>query len=521
MLFQPKQVPVFMTTAAAIVLASQPAWAAPSSLGVASYDAQRRAIVVPYTGTFPTYASDSLSGPARVYFDFNADAGFQGVPQGNVAGHPNLTKWTMARRGNQVRLVLTFKTAASVLVLHDASRKQVVLVPQGAGAAPKPTAKPTPKPTTKPGATPKPGATAKPAATRTFNQTFGQTDFRYTVGPRPSGAKRDQVSVNVGTSGITDFHVTSEPERDYVAFSISIQGKKPAAAPTAKPTARPTARPTPTPLPTPEETPEPLPTPEETPEPLPTPEETPQPLPTPEETPTPEPTPVVEEPTEPGTVLSFSGNYPVMVTENSTSAASDFNLGTSPASMQGGSWEARFGGNWAFLLGLQHLAYKVSDAQTSEQTFHQRDEYEALTGIGYRFMPFGTEEMIGVGYMARYMANANQSAAGGTIGVPAEPVSVLTAPSQLYHGPAIFGRIDLPIWGGFGLEARGGVAPYMLSALQAPAGLDGMMGYWVVPQAYLRFGFVQLSGGYGLYNYSVSDYSYARSGPYARLDLRF
>ena len=56
MLFQPKHSSVFVTTAAAIVLASQPAWAAPSSLGVASYDAQRRAIVLPYTGYFPTYA---------------------------------------------------------------------------------------------------------------------------------------------------------------------------------------------------------------------------------------------------------------------------------------------------------------------------------------------------------------------------------------------------------------------------------------------------------------------------------
>ena len=89
--------------------------------------------MVPYSGAFPTYAFDSLSGPARVYFDFNADAGFVGVLSSAVAGHPSLTKWTVARRGNQVRLVLTFKAPTNVVVLNDAGRHQVVLVPQGAG----------------------------------------------------------------------------------------------------------------------------------------------------------------------------------------------------------------------------------------------------------------------------------------------------------------------------------------------------------------------------------------------------
>jgi hypothetical protein len=517
MLFQPKHSTFLATTAATLVLASQPmAWAAPASLGAASYDAQRRAIVVPYSGAFPTYASDKLGGPPRVYFDFNATAGFTGVPSSAVSGHPNLLRWTMAKRGNQVRLVLTFRQGANVLVLNDASRRQIVLIPQGPGSAPAviPSAKPTAAPTTKPGAKPTTKPVAKPTATpktRTFNQTFGQTDFRYTVGPRPAGAKRDQVTVNVGTSGITDFHVTSEPERDYVAFSISVQGKRP-------------ATPRPTPTPTPQATPEPLPTPEETPTPLPIPEESPSPAPTPEPFPTPEPSPepVVEAPTDAGTVLSFWGNYPVMVTESSVAAASDFSLDTTPTSAQGGSFEARFGGNWAFLLGLNHLGYRVTDAQTSNQTVHQRDEYEALTGIGYRFLPFGTEEMIGLGYMARYMATDNQSVAGGSIGVPtSDTTSVLTQPSQLFHGPALFGRIDLPLLGWFGIEAKGGVAPFMLGALSAPTALEGMMGYWVTPSAYLRFGVLQLNAGYSLNNYSVADYTYARSGPYARLDLRF
>jgi hypothetical protein len=123
--------------------------------------------------------------------------------------------------------------------------------------------------------------------------------------------------------------------------------------------------------------------------------------------------------------------------------------------------------------------------------------------------------------MTRYMANNNQDATGASMGVPTEPVSVLTAPSQLWHGPAILGRFDWPFLGWLGVEARGGVAPYMLGALSAPASLNGMMHYWVVPTAYVRFGFLQVNAGYGMYNYSVADYSYSRSGPFARVDLRF
>jgi hypothetical protein len=245
-------------------------------------------------------------------------------------------------------------------------------------------------------------------------------------------------------------------------------------------------------------------------------------MPTPEVTPEPTPTPpaVSEEPGEPGTTLSFYGAYPVSVDETSTAALSTFSL-TDPTSLQGGSYEARFGGNWSFLLGLQHLSYKITDQQTDNKTAHLRDEYEAQTGVGYRIKPFGTEEMLGIGYVARYLSTNNQDGTGAATGTPSGPASVLTAPSQLWHGPAILGRIDLPFLGWFGVEARGGVAPYMLGALQSPTSLDGMMGYWVVPTAYLRFGFVQLSGGYSLSNYSVADYSYARSGPFARVDLRF
>ena len=75
--------------------------------------------------------------------------------------------------------------------------------------------------------------------------------------------------------------------------------------------------------------------------------------------------------------------------------------------------------------------------------------------------------------------------------------------------------------GRLGVEARSGLAPYMLGALSAPTSLEGMMGYWVVPSAYVRFGFLQLNAGYGLTSYSAGDYSYSRSGPYARVDLRF
>ena len=109
---------------------------------------------------------------------------------------------------------------------------------------------------------------------------------------------------------------------------------------------------------------------------------------------------------------------------------------------------------------------------------------------------------------------------------------MLTAPTLLYHGPAVYGRLDWPIFGPLGLDVHGGVAPFMFDAFPvtqtdpttqtaAPADLTGMLGYWVTPSLYLRFGPFQITGGYALANYSATGYNYSRSGPEARVDWRF
>jgi hypothetical protein len=439
-----------------------------------------------------------------------------------------------------VRLTLTFNRGTKVLVLNDASHKQIILIPQGAmgPVAWSPQTAPVPAPVTNPW---------RPGQPHTFKQTFGTTDFTYTTGPRLKNSKRDAVDVNVHSNGVTDFHVQSDPAHNYVNFSISIKGQQapmtgmvpnvgpmPRATVTAKPTSRPTVRPQPTPTPTPIkiETPPPLPTPEPLPTPTPTPVATPTPTPepTPTATPTPTPAPVSN---GPGFIVALRGGYPASVDESYTgvgTAASQFTASSS--SIEGGEIEARFGDNaWAFLLGVDHDRFRVADDQTSQKTGHERDEFEGNLGLGYRFTPGGTEEMIGIGVLGRYLSVNNISIEGTvdnptstqTIAAPAVETP-LTAASQLYIGPSIFTRLDFPVFAGLGLEIKGGVAPYMLGMLSPTAeGQSGLLGFWGIPSLYYRLGMVQLTAGYQYESFlnTGGGYNYTRSGPLARLDLRF
>jgi hypothetical protein len=190
--------------------------------------------------------------------------------------------------------------------------------------------------------------------------------------------------------------------------------------------------------------------------------------------------------------------------------------------MEGGSYEGRFG-PVALILGAQHLNYMVTDQQVDNKVAHQRDEIEGNLGLGFRFTPWGTEEMVGLGYQARYLTNRTEDpSSGAVIAPPAGVSSILTAPSQLLHGPTVFGRLDLPLFGPLGLKAQGGVAPIMFGAgSQSAQDLSGMLGWWAVPSLYLRFGALELSGGYALYNYSATNYTYSRSGPQGRVEWRF
>jgi hypothetical protein len=211
-------------------------------------------------------------------------------------------------------------------------------------------------------------------------------------------------------------------------------------------------------------------------------------------------------------------------------AASQFTASSS--SIEGGEIEARFGDNaWAFLLGVDHDRFRVADDQTSQKTGHERDEFEGNLGLGYRFTPGGTEEMIGIGVLGRYLSVNNISIEGTvdnptstqTIAAPAVETP-LTAASQLYIGPSIFTRLDFPVFAGLGLEIKGGVAPYMLGMLSPTAeGQSGLLGFWGIPSLYYRLGMVQLTAGYQYESFlnTGGGYNYTRSGPLARLDLRF
>jgi hypothetical protein len=209
------------------------------------------------------------------------------------------------------------------------------------------------------------------------------------------------------------------------------------------------------------------------------------------------------------------------VTEAAPGANLNSNFTADGSSTEGARWEGRFGA-LEVSLGLSHLSYKVTDTQTQNLTAHQRDEYEGGLGVGWRFTPFGTDDMIGLGYMLRYIGNNNQDTNGGSIPAPASPESILTVPTQLYHGPLVQARFDIPVFGPLGLDLRGGVAPYLLDAMPSSnRDLTGMLGYWAEPSLYLRFGAFQLDAGYNYTAYSASGYDYSRSGPQARVDWRF
>lgn len=530
MLLQPKFYAALTTATIAAVVASQPqAYAASSWVGTAHYDAYRKAVIVPYSGAFPTFLTDSLGGPPRVYFDFDASTSLRGLRESSVIGHPSLVRWAMAKKGaGKVRLVLTFNHGTKVLVLNDASHRQIILIPQGVGVAwaPTPTATMMPAPVTVPWHV---------GQSHTFKQTFGTTDFAYTVGPRAKNARRDSVDVNVKSSGVTDFHVTSDPVKDYVSFSISIKGR-PTMSQIMRPMPRPTprasvVRPTPRPNPIlmPIETPTPEPSALPTPEPLPTP--TPEPVATPTPAPSPSPSPTAAPVSSgPGVILSLKGGYLLNSEETFTGVApaggsapaSSFTA--SGASEEGADFEARFLESWAFLLGADYDHLQITDQQTNNQTGHNRDEIEGNLGVGYRFTPGGTEEMFGLGVIGRYISSDTVQLSDGTSIAPPANETTLTAPTQLYLGPEIFTRLDFP-FGPVGLEVKGGVAPYMLGMLsQTASDNSGLLGYWAIPSLYLRLGVVQLNVGYQYESYTnltSGNYSYTRSGPLARLDLRF
>lgn len=132
-------------TGAPSAAAPRPAATAPppppggASLGRVRYDAGRGAVVIPFKGQFPTYRSETLANPPRVFFDFEA-TGARDPQSGAIAGHASLVSFSKSYRDTKtMRVVLTLKSPTRIAVQHDPVRHEIVLVPQGSAPVPTPT----------------------------------------------------------------------------------------------------------------------------------------------------------------------------------------------------------------------------------------------------------------------------------------------------------------------------------------------------------------------------------------------
>jgi hypothetical protein len=477
-------------------------------------------VLVPYFGAFPTFESDKLNTPPRIYFDFKALPRNPRLVTQLVSQNPELVRWTIAPRpGGLTRLVLQFASGADVLVLNDASRRQIVLMIQDGPALTMPPAAQAlvPPPPKKP-------ISRVPEATRSFFQTFGHTDFKYSVGPRPKHAKHDQVTVDVAAQGVSEFNVTADPANDFINFSISIAGK-------GRATPRPIWTPPP-PLPTTRPTPSPLPSSDLIFEPRPLATPTPEPEPTP--VPTPEPSPSAtpaEKSAAPSTSLSFFGGSPVSVSEGS--AESDSNRGhefsASGASIQGVAFDTRFG-EWVYHLNVDHHRIEVIDEQTSQLTGNERDTYMINTGIGYSLAPWqGADFIVGAGYHFRYLNTVTMGFLRDNSGVetdrtpiaPPQDATILNAPAQLFHGPVFHSRLIAPLYDPLGFDFRLAGGP-LFGALDVPEYVGALFGVWGTPALYYDFGSFRTSLGVDFsLAYGGAGYNFSRFGPLARMEMRF
>lgn len=496
--------------------------AAVTELGTPRYDAKKKAVVIPYFGVFPTFVSDKLNSPPRVYFDFAALPRTRRLLTRAVRQSPALVRWTIAPRpGGLTRVVLQFKTGADVLVLNDASRRQIVLTVQ---EGPAPAMPAVTQPTSALPPPPKQPTTKVPEATRTFFQTFGHTDFKYSVGPRPKHAKHDRVTVEVAAQGVSEFNVTADPANDFINFSISIAGKGRA---TPRPRPTPTATPRaiwtpPPPRPSVLATPTPLTTPGVILEPSPLPKPTSTPVPPPPPTPEPSPEPVPDQTASPTTTsLGFIGGFPVSVSESS-----DLHLfEASSASIQGLAFDTRVG-DWVYHLNVDHHRLEVTDEQTQNLTGNARDTYMLNAGAGYYVAPWSGAELIaGAGYHVRYLNSVTLGfdRDGNSVGpiFPPQQVSVLNAPSQMFHGPTLHSRLSTPFAGALGFDLRLG-GGLLLSALDVPENIGPLFAFWSTPALYYDFGPARALVGYDVSLASGGGgYNFSRLGPLARVEMRF
>lgn len=112
---------------------SKPQVAVTTQLRRPFFDENRYGLVIPYKGTTPLYRWTATSDKHAV-LDIKGDMASVGNLLQQFKSHPVMASWRIERRRSAgiVRVGLTFNRDAELVVAADASRKQLLLIPQPA-----------------------------------------------------------------------------------------------------------------------------------------------------------------------------------------------------------------------------------------------------------------------------------------------------------------------------------------------------------------------------------------------------
>lgn len=167
-------------------------------------------------------------------------------------------------------------------------------------------------------------------------------------------------------------------------------------------------------------------------------------------------------------------------------------------------------------LGGHGFAYTITSTQVPDGNTRRDTVFgEAMV----EFLPVRRPLVfaMGLGYWARYLGNRSNL-------LPPPEGGLLFAPTMLWHGPALGGRVTWPVFEGIEVLAEGGAAPFMLPALDATAGqVGGLAGFNTTLGLKYATRHLAVQGGYrqmGFFTYT-GGYSSFLGGPEAKFILRF
>jgi hypothetical protein len=174
------------------------------------------------------------------------------------------------------------------------------------------------------------------------------------------------------------------------------------------------------------------------------------------------------------------------------------------------------GTNWNMNLAAETFGYTIASLQVPDaQT--RRDEYFGSFSLEYLPIRRPWVLAVGLGYWGRYVTQKNNILA------PPE-ASLLFAPTQLWHGPALGLRGWVPIWRALGFSGELGAAPYMWGGSDPTAAAIGNI-YGFQGLAGLKWSqrHFSVSAGYRHqgYNSFNSAFTFNRGGPEVQLVWRF